>query len=145
MYYMCTVSVCVCVYTCVSFYVSVMCDHVVDSYSPGLYYVNVSLNYFVHRRKLPWPPSCAMSWKKIILNTFLSNVEHAKCLVETRIHQMSKDTTTRQFPVSVGVSRQQNLCIGSRRIGFAMGLWSVRCSLLSEWRFGGAWGRDHMT
>lgn len=37
---------------CVSFYVSVMWDHVVDSYSPGLYDVNVSLNYFVHRRKL---------------------------------------------------------------------------------------------
>lgn len=70
--------------------------------------------------------------RKIILNTFLSNVEHAKCLVETRIHQMSKK---RQFPVSVGVSRQQNLCIGSRKIGGAMGLLSVWGSLLSEVRW----------
>lgn len=70
---MCTVSVCV--YMCVS--MSVMWDHVaVDSYSLGLYYVNVSLNYFVHRQKLGQLPSCAMFEKKI-LNTFLSNVEHA--------------------------------------------------------------------
>lgn len=60
-YYTCTVSVCV--YMCVS--MSVMWDHVaVDSYSLGLYYVNVSLNYFVHRQKLGQLPSCAMSKKK---------------------------------------------------------------------------------
>lgn len=44
---------CVCVYMCASFYVSVMWDHVVDPYSPGLYRVSVSLSYF-----------CAMSKKK---------------------------------------------------------------------------------
>lgn len=43
-----------------------------------------------------------------------------------------KRQKNRQFPVSVGVSRQQNTCIGSRKIGRAMELLSVRCFLLSE-------------
>lgn len=66
---------CVCVYMCASFYVFVMWDHVVDSYSPGLYDVNVSLNYFVHRRKLG--SLLAVPCLKKKLNTFLTNVEHA--------------------------------------------------------------------
>lgn len=125
---MCTVSVCV--YMCVS--MSVMWDHVaVDSYSLGLYYVNVSLNYFVHRQKLGQLPSCAMSKKKKYLT-------HSFQMLSMQMFGRDENTPNvkrqknRQFPVSVGVSRQQNTCIGSRKIGWAMELLSVRCFLLSE-------------
>lgn len=56
------------------------------------------LNYFVRRQEQGRLPARATYvWrikKREILHTFLSNVEHAKCLVEMRIHQKSKKIKT---------------------------------------------------
>ena len=127
--------ICVCLSTCLWLW-----DHVVDSYSPGLYYVNVSLNYYVHRQKLGRLPSCAMSKKK---NKKTKDLTHSFQMLSMQMFGREENTPNvkrqknRQCPVSVGVSRQQNLCIGSRKISCAMGLLRVRCSLLSEvwWSF----------
>lgn len=118
---------------CVSFYMSVTWGHIADSYSPSLYNVNVS-ELFCAQAGARAAPSlgyvCPKNKKREILHTFLSHVEHAKCLVETRIQQTSKKTP--QFPVSMGVSRQQNLLIGSRKVSVVMGWLSVGGPWLSE-------------
>lgn len=93
----------VCVFICMSFYMSVTWNHVVDSYSLDLYDVmcvsfkTLSLTHSGHSRfaavrRIFKHKEREREKKKRILKTFLSNVAHATCLVlvETRKHQMSK-------------------------------------------------------
>lgn len=94
MYYMCTV--CECVYMCVSFYVYVMWHHVVNPYSPSLYYVNVSWTILC-TGKLGWLPSCTMSQKKKEYLTHSFQMLSMQMFVKRREYtKMSKDKN-RQF------------------------------------------------
>lgn len=106
--YMCTVSVCVCVRVsiCVSFYMSVTWDHVVDSYSLDLYDVMcVSLKHSLlctaateGGRRFPavlphikTREKRAREKKKLILKHSFQMLcmQHVCFWIETRKHQMS--------------------------------------------------------
>lgn len=90
MYYMCTVSVCVFICVCLS--TCLWCEtmlliHIV------LVYTTLMCLWTILCTGGSWGDSLVVPRlkKEIILNTFLSKCWACKCLVEKRIHQMSKD------------------------------------------------------